>query len=73
MPVILRWPKIPNIGFDRPKAALQNPLSQQIMESILRDFLGTNFYALAFCHRSIVASRKIFLSDSQVKTILQRI
>ena len=32
---ISSWNKIPNVGSDRAKAALQNPLSHQTVESIL--------------------------------------
>jgi hypothetical protein len=67
MSVISKWPKNPYMGFDRAQAALQNALSHQIVESILRDFLGTNFYALAFCHRFLVASRKIFYRIPMLK------
>jgi hypothetical protein len=60
MSTISSWHKIPNIGFDRAKSSLQNPLSHQAVESVLRDFLGTDFEHPHFARGYQCDAGKIF-------------
>ncbi len=62
----LRWNKIPDIGFDRAKSALEKPLSHSTQEYSLTEFLGTNCEHYHFCQRSPVCT-KFFLYKCKIR------